>query len=246
MTWIVFGRECLSSKTVSVAVTPNGLADAVNDGSFVLPEEREMTFADFLNNMEGETGDIYYIQKQNSNLTTDLPELLPDVQQDITWASEALGSKPDAVNFWMGSAKSITSMHKDHYENLYVVIKGSKEFILHPPIDRPFIPHRNYPQAQYSKVGDCWTTTDLPNEAIPWVGVDPVDPNLEQYPVYQHAKKLSCVVNAGDIFYLPALWFHHVSQTDNTIAVNYWYDMEFDAKYALFQTLDRFSKLLNR
>lgn len=231
---------------ITVAVTPNGLADAVDKNSFVLPEEREMTFTDFLDKVEEETGDVFYIQKQNSNLTSDLPELLPDVQEDIGWASKALGAKPDAVNFWMGSARSITSMHKDHYENIYVVIRGSKEFILHPPVDRPFIPHQNYPPAQYSRTGHGWTKVDLPGEPIPWVSIDPINPDLNQYPAYQHAKKLRCVVNAGDIFYLPALWFHHVSQTDNTIAVNYWYDMEFDAKYSLFQTLDRFSKLLHR
>lgn len=37
------------------------------------------------------------------------------------------------------------------------------------------------------------------------------------------------------------MWFHHVRQTpDNrglTIAVNYWYDMRFDIKYAYFNFL---------
>jgi jumonji domain-containing protein 7 len=37
------------------------------------------------------------------------------------------------------------------------------------------------------------------------------------------------------------MWFHHVSQTPGdggyTIAVNYWYDMQFDIKYAYFNFL---------
>ena len=45
------------------------------------------------------------------------------------------GKTPDAVNFWMGGERSITSMHKDHYENIYGVVRGSKTFILHPPTD---------------------------------------------------------------------------------------------------------------
>lgn len=36
------------------------------------------------------------------------------------------------------------SVHKDHYENLYCVISGEKNFILLPPTDRPFIPYGNY------------------------------------------------------------------------------------------------------
>ncbi|KAI7991968.1 Protein argonaute 4A [Camellia lanceoleosa] len=41
--------------------------------------------------------------------------------------------------------------------------------------------------------------------------------------------------------YRPSMWFHHVRQsTDSrgrTIAVNYWYDMQFDVKYAYFNFL---------
>lgn len=37
------------------------------------------------------------------------------------------------------------------------------------------------------------------------------------------------------------MWFHHVSQCPDsrglTIAVNYWYDMRFDIKYAYFNFL---------
>ena len=33
-------------------------------------------------------------------------------------------------------------------------------------------------------------------------------------------------VNAGESLYLPAGWWHYVTQSEVTIAVNYWYDME--------------------
>lgn len=36
------------------------------------------------------------------------------------------------------------SVHKDHYENLYCVVSGEKNFILLPPTDRPFIPYGNH------------------------------------------------------------------------------------------------------
>ena len=38
-------------------------------------------------------------------------------------------------------------------------------------------------------------------------------------------------MSAGDVLYLPSLWFHHLRQSHGCIAVNYWYDMEFDARY---------------
>lgn len=45
-------RKAVGNKEVSVAVTPNGYADAPNDGYFVMPEERTMQLASFLEVME--------------------------------------------------------------------------------------------------------------------------------------------------------------------------------------------------
>lgn len=50
-----------------------------------------------------------YIQNQNSNLTLNFSELSQDVPKDISWVSEALDKMPDAVNFWMGDSRAITS-----------------------------------------------------------------------------------------------------------------------------------------
>ena len=47
----------------------------------------------------------------------------------------------------------------------------------------------------------------------------------------QNANPLHVRVNAGDVLYLPSLWFHHLRQSHGCVAVNFWYDMEFDARY---------------
>ncbi|XP_046873564.1 bifunctional peptidase and (3S)-lysyl hydroxylase JMJD7 isoform X2 [Hypomesus transpacificus] len=149
-------REAVGSKVISVAVTPNGYADAVNGDRFVMPEERKMTFSSLLDVIEGkvESKGVFYVQKQCSNLMEELPELTGDVEPHIPWMSEALGKLPDAVNFWLGEARAVTSMHKDHYENLYCVISGEKHFILLPPSDRPFIPYELYQPAVYRQRED--------------------------------------------------------------------------------------------
>lgn len=46
-----------------------------------------------------------------SNLTTELPALLPDVGE-LPWAAEAFGSAPDAVNLWIGDERAATTFHK--------------------------------------------------------------------------------------------------------------------------------------
>ncbi|CAL8273899.1 unnamed protein product [Merluccius merluccius] len=240
-------REKLGSKVISVAVTPNGYADAVTDGRFVMPEERSMTFSSLLDVIEGKVDKqgVYYVQKQCSNLTEELPELMADIEEDIPWMNQALGRSPDAVNFWLGEADAVTSLHKDHYENLYCVISGEKTFILLPPTDRPFIPYGLYQPAVYKQTadGDFEVVEQTDAEKVPWIPLDPLSPDLVQYESYSSARPLLCRVSAGEMLYLPSLWFHHVRQTHGCTAVNFWYDMEYDIKYNYYQLLDSLSGL---
>lgn len=235
-------REKFGNKLITVAVTPNGLADAVYEGHFVMPHEEQMTLAEFLDilNDKTEKKGIFYIQKQNSNLTEEFSELLPDVDSHIDWASDAFGKAVDAANFWMGDERAVTSMHKDHYENIYCVVSGYKDFILHPPTDLPWIPYGEYPPAKFKKVDegkyDVFPLEDEPK--VPWIAVDPLNPDLVNYPNYAKVCKYQCRVHAGDALYLPSLWFHHVRQSHGCIAVNYWYDMEYDIKYNYFKFLE--------
>lgn len=61
---------------------------------------------------------------------------------------------------------------------------------------------------------------------------------LIRYPEYRNAHVLRVTLRAGDALYLPSLWFHHVTQSHACISINYWYDMEFDIKYAYFKALE--------
>ncbi|XP_078133513.1 bifunctional peptidase and (3S)-lysyl hydroxylase JMJD7 [Sander vitreus] len=240
-------REKVGSKVISVAVTPNGYADAVNGDRFVMPEERCMSFSSVLDILQGKVQQrgVFYVQKQCSNLLDELPELTDDVETHVSWMSAALGKLPDAVNFWLGEASAVTSMHKDHYENLYCVISGEKNFILLPPTDRPFIPYGVYQPAVYRQRGDGeFEIVDQSDaEKVPWIPLDPLDPDLERYPGYGAARPLRCSVKAGEMLYLPSLWFHHVTQSHGAIAVNFWYDMEYDIKYNYYQLLETLSEV---
>uniref|UniRef100_A0A8C2S212 Bifunctional peptidase and (3S)-lysyl hydroxylase JMJD7 n=1 Tax=Capra hircus TaxID=9925 RepID=A0A8C2S212_CAPHI len=221
-------RATVGSTEVSVAVTPDGYADAVRGDRFVMPAERRLPLSHVLDVLEGRAQHpgVLYVQKQCSNLPTELPQLLPDVEPHVPWASEAL-------------------VHKDHYENLYCVVSGEKHFLLHPPSDRPFIPYELYTQATYqlTEEGSFKTVDEEATEKVPWIPLDPLAPDLARYPSYCQAQALRCTVRAGEILYLPALWFHHVQQSHGCIAVNFWYDMEYDLKYSYFQLLDSLTKV---
>lgn len=245
-------RDIIPDKRVTVAITPNGYADGLSTKDkkeyFVIPEERDMRMVEFLDKLNTTNGPVHYIQKQNSNLTNDFSELIDDINYDtLKFADDAFNKKPDAANFWMGDERAITSMHKDHYENIYCVISGYKDFILIPPIDYPFVPRKQYPTGIYktnNSNGEMFIEPIIcPSTSKPiitdWVSIDPLEPDLKTYPHFQKATIYEIRVNSGDLLYLPSLWYHHVRQSHKCIAVNFWYDMEYDARYCYYKMMEK-------
>lgn len=41
---------------------------------------------------------------------------MEDVEPFVALAGEAFGNEPDAVNLWIGDDRSVSAVHKDHYE----------------------------------------------------------------------------------------------------------------------------------
>lgn len=107
----------MPEKEITVAVTPNGYADGLSSKHpsgkeyFVMPEEQTMTMEQFIDRLDDTIDpNVCYIQKQNSNLIEDLPELHDDIDMNtLLFASDAFNKQPDAVNFWMGDKRAITS-----------------------------------------------------------------------------------------------------------------------------------------
>lgn len=64
----------------------------------------------------------------------------------------------------------------------------------------------------------------------------------------EHATPISVTLDAGEVLYLPSLWFHRVAQTGDesgkTIAVNFWYDQAYDSRYTSFRFMEQVSNNL--
>jgi jumonji domain-containing protein 7 len=61
-----------------------------------------------------------------------------------------MGKAPDAVNLWIGDERSETTFHRDHYENVYCVVRGIKVFHLLPPCDGRLLGYREAPAAKFT------------------------------------------------------------------------------------------------
>ena len=82
----------MKHKQITVASTPNGLADAVTDNYFVLPHTEKMAF-DKAIELFSKCNSIQsnYIQSQDNNLNGEFSELILDAGRSVEWADQVFG-----------------------------------------------------------------------------------------------------------------------------------------------------------
>lgn len=190
---------------------------------------------------------VVYYSKQNDCLRTELPTLSKLFPPTIQFAQDAFGTgSPDAINLWMGNERSVSSMHKDHYENLFYVCSGQKEFILCPPADVIFLHESEFatgtflPRINKDSDRSSWgvvadNQVDIEPNTTKWI-----EPDIKEYmeeneshrstkfPLLSKAHPIRVLVNEGQMLYIPSVWYHRVTQTCETVGINYWYDLKFD------------------
>ncbi|KAG7419017.1 JmjC domain-containing protein 7 [Fusarium oxysporum f. sp. rapae] len=239
----------MEGQKVNVAVTPYGNADmpTVPPGEeslvFVKPHYEDQPFEELLEYVARQDADpdfppdaeVRYAQTQNDNLREEYITLFSDVQKDIPFARIALDKSPDAVNLWIGNSRSVTAMHKDNYENIYVQILGRKHFVLLPSLCHPCVNEQPLRPATYTRGENGMELRMDPtnDEAVPFAIWDPDKPEQNATKFSHLARPLRVTLNPGDMLYLPAMWYHKVLQScaeedeGFVLAVNYWYDLDF-------------------
>ncbi|ORY25936.1 cupin-like domain-domain-containing protein [Naematelia encephala] len=239
------------------------MADSVrvlNDGStsFVKPLEEEMSIHTFLHKLTNtDVTEIVYLQSQDGNIyrstassssesndpmKPQLAALQPYIQRDISWMLDAVGSTAEAVNLWIGSSRSSTSLHHDPYENIYHVLSGSKTFTLISPIEGFWLDQQFHQPSTLQRTSD---NNDLkpildppPAHKVPWVQSAQFPPTISP---------LIITVTEGETLFLPSGWWHRVDQQEGSeglaVAVNYWYTAEiYPDRYAF----ERFTRRIAR
>jgi len=262
---------CKDSVT-SLQCTPDGKGDCVKDGLFVKPMDRRLRFSDALERINAARNDttrlceIPYLSGQDDCLRKELPGLLADLGGDasVRIATSALGgaSGVEAINLWVGLSGSVSTLHKDNYDNLMTVITGCKRFMLLPPSDILFLQEEECEQARYihrdndckgCKLKDgetelpCWSIQiEHDSEKVPWISVDPENADLNKFPSFASASPVIVDVNEGETLFLPALWLHQVSHPlakEITIAVNSWRDYDMmSSNYVTHEILTHLKK----
>lgn len=169
--------------------------------------------------------------KENDNLRGEYKLLFDDVPPEIDFASEAFEQKPEAINFWLGNDRSTTALHKDNFENIYVQARGRKHFVLLPPAEAPCVNETPLPRGRYrpKEVNSDELVFNVDPEAaqVPVPLWDPDEPSRHASAFSQYSRAIRITLEEGDLMYLPAMWYHKVTQSSGdegfACSVNYWY-----------------------
>jgi hypothetical protein len=127
---------------------------------------------------------------------------LRELNQFCYWP--AYLTKPGPPRFWLGPAGTVTPLHADYDDNLFVQVWGSKRIFLAPPHHGQFL----YPREA--------------NALLFGSPFDPEAPDFDRFPLARQASMIECIVHPGDMLYVPAGWYHQVRSLAFSLSANRW------------------------
>ncbi|MGB7193316.1 MAG: cupin-like domain-containing protein [Collimonas pratensis] len=106
--------------------------------------------------------------------------------------------------FWLGPSGTVTPLHCDYDDNIFAQIWGSKRIFLAPPHHDEFL----YPREA--------------NAILYGSPFDPEAPDFEKFPLARHAALVECIMQPGELLYVPAGWYHQVRALTFSLSANRW------------------------
>jgi hypothetical protein len=106
--------------------------------------------------------------------------------------------------FWLGPSGTVTPLHCDYDDNIFAQIWGTKRIFLSAPHHDEFL------------------YTSEANAVLFGSPFNPEEPDFEKFPLARQASMIECVVNPGELLYVPAGWYHHVRSLTFSLSANRW------------------------
>jgi hypothetical protein len=137
------------------------------------------------------------------------PELLEDVELSPRFVEDWIPLLPAPFRkvseettkyvsggFLIGPAGSVAKLHYDflHTHSYLAQIAGRKKCILFSPEDSEYLYGGN---------------------------VDPARPDFEKFPLLRRATGYECILEPGELLFIPSDWWHHVVAIEKSITVSY-------------------------
>ena len=132
--------------------------------------------------------------------------LLENAAATALWSDFAIdqryldpGNKKGSIFLWFGPAGTVTPLHHDVANILFVQVSGRKRVRLISPLD----------------------THCLYNEVAVYSEVDPSNPDMARHPKFARTRQFQLEMEPGDALFIPAGWWHHVTALDASISLSF-------------------------
>jgi len=153
---------------------------------------------------------------------------LPPLSQlsgDFSIPSFYLTEPTVAINLWIGASDPTTGtksgLHHDYEDNLYILLRGKKKVRLFSPEDSFNI----YPVGAIVDISPYGSHMYCGEKNGHWskISLDDSEEKIrENFPRFFSAKSMECVVNSGEMLYIPNGWWHEVTSFGIHVALNIW------------------------
>jgi hypothetical protein len=171
-----------------------------------------LRFGDYVEKVRtaGVTNDFYLTANNNSTNK----QVLAGLWDDVVQIPEYLDDRdPLGGFFWFGPAGTITPFHHDLTNNFMAQVIGRKRVLLAPSWDIPLMANDLH----------CFSRVDGRRT--------PPSP----HPAPDRPQVIECILNPGEILFLPIGWLHYVEGMDITVTVSFT-NFVFDNDFASFYT----------
>ncbi|KAI9254343.1 hypothetical protein EDC94DRAFT_618542 [Helicostylum pulchrum] len=172
--------------------------------------QKMMRFSDFIrDHIENKEGKPAYLAQHD--IFYQIPRLEKDViVPDYCYIKPNLtklypcGTEDVIKNAWFGPKGTISPLHQDPYHNLLVQVVGSKYLRLISP---------QQSESVYPRTGLMTNTSE--------VDIDNTD--HEKYPRFKQVDYIECILEQGEILYIPPKWWHYVKSLETSFSVSLWF-----------------------
>ncbi|KAJ8657937.1 hypothetical protein O0I10_006465 [Lichtheimia ornata] len=112
---------------------------------------------------------------------------------------------PDVIqNAWFGPKGTVSPLHHDPYHNVLAQPVGRKYIRLYAPSQTEYL---------YPHQGIMSNTSQI----------DVEHPDQENFPLVNKAEYLECILQQGELLYMPPRWWHYIRSLSTSFSVSFWF-----------------------
>ncbi|XP_029364705.1 lysine-specific demethylase 8 [Echeneis naucrates] len=134
---------------------------------------------------------------------------IPELKEDIRLPDYCCLGKGDedeiTINAWFGPGGTVSPLHQDPQQNFLAQVVGSKYIRLYSPEDTvKLYPHQSQLLHNTSQV-------------------EVENPDTERFPEFTKAPYHECVLQPGDVLFIPVRHWHYVRSLELSFSVSFWW-----------------------